>query len=159
MHVHLLIITPSTSNCEMFLKIDKLVLFFSQIFCITSHRFRTLIKAIFLIMLKIPRTSKKKKYSLIETGGFFLKFKLHIHWHHFFVNIIKRKYRLFLLQRTLYRAVVFTLECRLDLVILVLFVILLSKKNRIMRNLCTSMYNFIMFVYLFFFWVFLFCFF
>lgn len=34
-------------------------------------------------------------------------------------------------------------------VILVLFVILLSEKNRIMRNLCTSMYNFIMFVYLF----------
>lgn len=32
-------------------------------------------------------------------------------------------------------------------VILVLFVILLSEKNRIMRNLC--MYNFIMFVYLF----------
>lgn len=34
-------------------------------------------------------------------------------------------------------------------VLLVLFVILLSEKNRIMRNLCTSMYNFIMFVYLF----------
>lgn len=117
MHVHLLIITPSTSNCEMFLKIDKLVLFFSQIFCITSHRFRTLIKAIFLIMLKIPRTSKKKFIDR-DFWWVFLKFKLHIHWHHFFVNIIKRKYRLFLLQRTLYRAVVFTLECRLDLLYL-----------------------------------------
>lgn len=41
-------------------------------------------------------------------------------------------------------------------VILVLFVIFLSKKNRIMRNLCTSMYNFIMFVYLFVFWGFFF---
>lgn len=131
--MHVLITTPS--NWEMFLKDWRA----GSFFCNFSDN------------VKIPKTSKQKIFTghSKDFGEVFFSFQLHIHWHQFFVNIKKEKIQTVHVAGDFVQGCCFYARMQIRPVILVLFVILLSEKNRIMRNLCTSMYNFIMFVYLF----------
>lgn len=115
----------------------------------------TLIKAIFVIMLKYQELLKKIIHRPLK-GLWWVFFLIAYLLASFLCKYKNEKIHTVLAAGDFVQGCCFYSRMQIRPVILVLFVILLSKKNRIMRNLCTSMYNFIMFVYLFVFWVFFF---
>lgn len=104
-------------------------------------------------MLKYRKLLNKKKIigHSKDFGELFFFFLVSIAYTlaSFLCKYIKEKIQTVLVAGDFVQGCCFYSRMQIRPVLLVLFVILLSEKNRIMRNLCTSMYNFIMFVYLF----------
>lgn len=103
-------------------------------------------------MLKYRKLlNKKNSLATLRTSvsWFFFLVSIAYTFASFLCKYIKEKIQTVLVAGDFVQGCCFYSRMQIRPVILVLFVILLSEKNRIMRNLCTSLYNFIMFVYLF----------